>query len=423
MKKIISYSIVVFFTVFLPIFLTSAAAVPISIMPLGDSITYGSASGANPDEEVSYRKALRDKLVAAGYEIDFVGSQNSGGAILTDPNHEGHGGWCAVGCYPFNGDILTEVYNFLASNPPDIVLLHIGTNDIRSYHDPQATASAVSGILEEIYRYGSEHNRQIWVILALIINQQNPPCLNCLETTTYNNALRQMAQNRIQKGDKIIIVDMENGAGIDYRQPPDGDMWNLLHPYETGYQKMANVWFDGLKQILIPSGNKTYQIFRTNRTGSMRYFDGEKRDPSPIPTAQPSAPPLLPAPTPPAQPPAISAKQPIPAPASKPGPAEGPTAASKNETPSEEQAIQPAETEGYAIQVSAFRDLNIAKEFVETQKKRGQQVYLSKTQVKDQGVWYRVYIGRFADKAEAARYIKEKKIKEFFPECFIQKLS
>jgi cell division septation protein DedD len=154
----------------------------------------------------------------------------------------------------------------------------------------------------------------------------------------------------------------------------------------------------------------------------MRYFDGEKWDPPPIPTAQPSAPPLLPAPTPPAQPAAISAKQPIPAPASKPGPAEGPKAASKKETPSEKQASQPAETKGYAIQVSAFRDLNIAKEFVETQKKRGQQVYLSKTQVKDQGVWYRVYIGRFADKAETARYMKEKKIKEFFPKCFIQKL-
>jgi len=70
-----------------------------------------------------------------------------------------------------------------------------------------------------------------------------------------------------------------------------------------------------------------------------------------------------------------------------------------------------------------MRDLNMAKEFVETQKKSGQQVYLAKIKVKDGGVWYRVYLGRFADQAQAARYMKEKKVKEFFPACFIQKLS
>lgn len=182
--------------------------------------------------------------------------------------------------------------------------------------------------------------------------------------------------------------------------------WPTLYHYDT-----------------IPSGNKTYQV-RTNRiTGSMTYFDGGKWNNPPIPTAQPSALPPLPVPAPPEQPPALSAKQPIPAPATKPGPAVGPKVASKKEAPSEKQASQPGETKGYAIQVSAMRDLNMAKEFVETQKKSGQQVYLAKIKVKDRGVWYIVYIGRFADKAEAVRYMKEKKIKEFFPECFIQKLS
>jgi cell division septation protein DedD len=182
--------------------------------------------------------------------------------------------------------------------------------------------------------------------------------------------------------------------------------WPTLYHYDT-----------------IPSGNQTYQV-RTNRiTGSMTYFDGEKWNTPPIPAAQPSAPPSLPAPAPPAQLPALSAKQSIPATAAKPGPVEGPKVASKKEAPSEKQSSQPAETKGYAIQVSAMRDWNIAKEFVEMQKKSGWQVYLAQIKVKDQGVWYRVYIGRFADKAEAARYMKEKKIKEIFPGCFIQKLS
>jgi hypothetical protein len=50
------------------------------------------------------------------------------------------------------------------------------------------------------------------------------------------------------------MVDMENGAGIDYRLAPTGDIFddgnNKVHPFETGYQKMADAWFSGLMQIL-----------------------------------------------------------------------------------------------------------------------------------------------------------------------------
>ncbi|MBP1719664.1 MAG: putative lysophospholipase, partial [Deltaproteobacteria bacterium] len=422
MGKIVTYPIAVFFTVFLSISSASAANVPVLIMPLGDSITYGSSSGVKPGEEVSYRKALRDKLVAAGYEIVFVGSQDSGKRILPNSSHEGHRQWCASGCQQNRSDPPYDVYNFLASNPPDIVLLHIGTNDIIAGRDPQEIVSAVSGILDNIFRYASDHNRQIRLILALIINQLNPPCLNCAQTTAYNKALRQMAQDRIQKGDKLILVDMEKDAGIDYRLTPAGDMAGIVHPSEKGYQKMATVWFEGLKQVLTPSGDNIQKDFRASPTDPRKDSDGEKGAPSPSPATQTSAPPFLPAPTPPAQPPAISAKEPEPALPSKPTPAEEPKAAKKKEPPSDSQLSQPADTKGYAIQVNAFRDLILAEEFVETQKKRGHQVYVSKMRLKDQGVWYRVYLGRFADKAEAARYMKEKKIRDSFPNCFIQKL-
>jgi len=173
----------------------------------------------------------------------------------------------------------------------------------------------------------------------------------------------------------------------------------------------------------IPSGDRVYQV-RTNRiTGTMTYFDGEKWKNPPIPGVKPSAPPApLPALAPPANPPERSAKQPIAAPPTKPAPIEEPAVAREKELPSEKPPVQPAETKGYAIQVSALRDLNMAEEFVETQKKNGQPLYLAKIKIKDRGVWYRIYLGHFASRAEAARYMKEKKIKEIFPECFIQRL-
>jgi len=60
-----------------------------------------------------------------------------------------------------------------------------------------------------------------------------------------------MAEARIASGDRLIIVDLENGAGLDYRLYPNGDMIDNKHPYDNGYAKMAATWFfDGLLKIL-----------------------------------------------------------------------------------------------------------------------------------------------------------------------------
>jgi septal ring-binding cell division protein DamX len=128
-----------------------------------------------------------------------------------------------------------------------------------------------------------------------------------------------------------------------------------------------------------------------------------------------------PDPTPPAPPPELLTKHPLPTSITKSGPAEK-AVAGKKEDASESLPSQPSKAHGYAIQVSAMRNLSLARAFVETKKNRGQQVYLVRVNERNGGVWYRVYVGRFADKAQAARYLEEKKIKDSFPESFIQKL-
>ena len=218
---------------------------PVNIMPLGDSITEGGASGAVPDEQgywVSYRGYLWDSLNDNGYAVDLLGDLSSGYEILDDPDHEGHGGmpdeW-----FPEN------VYSFLENNDPDVVLMHIGTcyplNDNPAF---------VGDTLDEIDQYEADYETTVTVILARIVNRlccsDVPPCIECATTTSFNNNIAVMAQARIENGDKIIIVDMEYDAGIDYAEQPDGDMWDNLHPYETGYEKMAAVWYDALTSFL-----------------------------------------------------------------------------------------------------------------------------------------------------------------------------
>ena len=214
----------------------------IRIMPLGDSITVGQFSGVDyPSFSVSYREALRDSLTGAGYEIDFVGTQVSGSAVFADAQHEGHSGWVADGNAAIS--ILQNVAGFLAANPPHVVLLHIGTNDIGLGDAAGTVSSEVAAVLDAIDAVDPD----IWVVLALIVNREETSALRGT-TTSYNDLLYTMAQNRIQAGDKLVVVDME--PELLYRITPDGDMFDEVHPVASGFQKMANAWLQGLDQIL-----------------------------------------------------------------------------------------------------------------------------------------------------------------------------
>ena len=65
------------------------AAPPVRIMPVGDSITYGSGSPGG-----GYRFPLWHLLTNAGYTVDFTGTRTTNGiAGLPDPDHEGWGGY------------------------------------------------------------------------------------------------------------------------------------------------------------------------------------------------------------------------------------------------------------------------------------------------------------------------------------------
>jgi lysophospholipase L1-like esterase len=210
----------------------TVAGEPIKIMPLGDSITTG-VSSTNVN---GYRKPLYLNLTNSSYDVNFVGSQNAGD--FDDTDHEGHNGWHAAG--GTDGGLLPNVYDWLAANPAEIVLLHIGTNDIT---DANQDVNEVNDILDEIDRFEVDSNEVITVVLALIINRQTYSAV----TTQFNNGLNTMALNRIAGGDDIIIVDMENA--LNYLT----DMADELHPNNSGYAKMADVWYEALNNYFTPT--------------------------------------------------------------------------------------------------------------------------------------------------------------------------
>ena len=214
----------------------------VKIMPLGDSITwdwyYG--DGRSDAYRSGYRNYLWYKLQDENYDVDFVGSRSNGSAVQPsyDGDNQGYTGWT---CH----QIASNVYSYLNTNPADVVLLHIGTNDSAYYSTALAVAN-LENILDEIDRFENDKGVKVIVILAKIINlQKNPAWIN-----SFNTQLTAMAQQRITNGDEIVLVDMQSAVG-----------WNLIdgiHPTPTGYQLMANKWFDALKPILDGFKNDNY---------------------------------------------------------------------------------------------------------------------------------------------------------------------
>ena len=199
------------------------------IMPLGDSITYDDYHTDNrpASQRSGYRNYLWYKLRDIEYSADLVGSRYTGSAIKPsfDGDNEGHPGWTSY-------EIAENVYHFLEMNTPDVILLHIGTNDW------DRSSEGVEHILNEIDRFEENNGVDIEVILAKIINRSSYTSI----ISDFNSNVEAMAENRINNGDNIKIVDMEYGADINYGD----DIKDGTHPNNCGYEKMANVWFAAL---------------------------------------------------------------------------------------------------------------------------------------------------------------------------------
>ena len=236
--RILCWSFFVFFVIFLSVSPALSFYAPsYAIMPLGDSITQGHGE---TDEngtllQNSYRKPLYYMLESDGFQFDFVGSMQNG--IFPDPDHEAYGGRTA-------DLVASEIYGWLENNYADIVLLHIGTNDVSTGQTPAEILSEIETILDEIERY----DPAITVCVANIINsREDGPTWRRETTTSLNLLLGDMVAEQIDEGRDLVSVDQE--PALEYGADA-GDLFDTLHPTEQGYAKMADVWLPALENIM-----------------------------------------------------------------------------------------------------------------------------------------------------------------------------
>ncbi|MGI9301958.1 MAG: Ig-like domain-containing protein [Gammaproteobacteria bacterium] len=197
-----------------------------------------SITGIAPDG-VGYRQSLADSLANGNYQADFVGSQSTDG--LADPEHE-------ESVSLTDGQAASSVYAWLSANPSDVVLLNVGTHGLNDASDPNATAAAdVRTALDEIDRWEADNNVPVTVMLALIIDQ-----VDAATSTTnpnvavFNSDLQALANERINAGDRLIVVDQHDALTYPDDLAADTTTPWKRYPDAAGYAKMADRWFEAL---------------------------------------------------------------------------------------------------------------------------------------------------------------------------------
>jgi predicted alpha-1,6-mannanase (GH76 family)/lysophospholipase L1-like esterase len=211
----------------------------VTIMPLGDSITYGS-DGTNT--QGGFRPALLTGLQNDGAKIDFVGSQSDGPASLSDKNHEGHPGWRIAG-------IGGSINGWLDTHKPQVIALMIGTNDI-VFNDDLANAPKRLGVLIDQITTKLPNSR----LLVASITPLGNTGLND-KVKAYNAAIPGIVQQKAAAGKRVTFVDMNSALLAS-------DLYDGTHPNPAGYAKMAARWRTALQpyvQVIDPVANAREQ--------------------------------------------------------------------------------------------------------------------------------------------------------------------
>lgn len=182
------------------------------------------------------------------------------------------------------------------------------------------------------------------------------------------------------------------------------------------------IWPTNYYYYSIKFGDKICPVKINRFTGSVKYFDGGRWYDNPMHENISYRAPLA-IPSPPAAPSSSNQKiKETVRPAQETPDKSGLASPDKRELASSIPVARPVEKKPYAIQIGALRRLEGAKKFGETLKKKGLDVHWAMVDIGDDGVWHRIFIGHFADRKEAIRYMEEKKIKDSYPGSFIRRM-
>lgn len=202
---------------------SSPGAIPLRLLPTGDSITWGYADPTGN----GYRLSLLSQLINQGFSADFVGTQQNG--QFTDNYNEGHSGYTIE-------QISGLIDGVLARYQPNVMTLMIGTNNCNLNDDPSGAPGLLTSLISQIY----SDDPTIAIALATLIPSGNPTYESCIQQ--FNAQIPGIVAQFQAQGQHIVLADMSAVAVGDLVS--DG-----VHPNATGYQKIANGFLTAVEQL------------------------------------------------------------------------------------------------------------------------------------------------------------------------------
>lgn len=230
------------------------------LMVLGNSITQGNAT------HPGYRYELWKMLVDAQIDVELVGSHdvNEGGIptvkgsiyngkTYTNRN-EGHWGWSSDEI--LNGkDGKGNLAEWLQGYTPDIVLLHLGTNDMfrqcGSAESPiracyQETINELKEVINLIRRKNPNTTFFVAKLIPAYDQVAGPWAAGNIQKL--NDMIPAFVQQMNSAASPVMLVDQYSG----FNATTGADTHDGIHPNKSGELKMAQKWFAAIEPAIIP---------------------------------------------------------------------------------------------------------------------------------------------------------------------------
>lgn len=210
---------------------------------------------------------------------------------------------------------------------------------------------------------------------------------------------------------------------------------------------LSFVWPTFYHYETVRVGDNAYPLRINRMTSHARYYDGRQWlelplrvrtpgkvspvIPTPPATAEPTGT-VIQVPENPPQPPPLKEVSPqavVSPPSVQPGevgtriePAKEPPAPAKRQSKPPAPAAVKAKSGGlYSIQIGAYTEKDKADDLAEEVRAKKFAVRVEEVSIPGKGLWHRVLLGQFKNRAAALRYLKDRRIGETYPGSFVQK--
>lgn len=256
-------------------------------MTLGNSITQGG------ETHPSYRYELWKLLIDADLDFEFVGSLDTNwhlnapdtehGADVASPvigesykgqtftnKHEGHWGWTTQDILNGMGNPTNykkdkgKLSEWLKGYTPDVVLMHLGTNDMIHSKGIDSTINRI----ERIVRQLRTDNEEVAILMAQVT--PIPAHFAHVDSTRkFNARIPKLASQLSTSKSPVIVVDINTGFNSS------SYTYDSIHPNQNGEKFIAKRWFDAImanKEILYSLAEKqsSVQTMADNKVHPLR---------------------------------------------------------------------------------------------------------------------------------------------------------